>query len=234
MICCLTPTGGRPEGLELLARYISAQNYHQPIRWIIVDDCNPATPLPETYYAPFGPIEVEVIRPAWHWTDTSTQCKSMALALDQVADDDTVIIFEDDDAYLPDHIVDTVKALETFSLVGERFSRYYNVATRRWQLIPGKNHASLASNGVRGDALRLLRNICAVGTRTIDCDLWKQFRGPKHLTEHANVIGIKGMPGRGGIGIGHRNGFGRPDTEDILCQWLGDYAGAYDKFQRVI
>ena len=234
MICCLTPTGGRPEGLELLARYISAQNYHQPIRWIIVDDCNPATPLPETYYAPFGPIEVEVIRPAWHWTDTSTQCKSMALALDQVADDDTVIIFEDDDAYLPDHIADTVKALETFSLVGERVSNYYNVATRRWQLMPGKNHASLASNGVRGDALKLLRDICASGTRTIDIDLWKQFRGPKSMTDHFNVVGIKGLPGRAGIGIGHKDGFGLPDTDGVLQKWLGHYADLYQRFERTV
>jgi hypothetical protein len=223
MICLITPTGGRPEGMELLEQYITLQNYDEPVRWIVIDDVNPATPLPD--------ICVEVIRPPWRWQrGENTQCRSMALALDQVGDDDIVIICEDDDCYMPNHITDTLRSLETVELTGEKTSHYYNVSTRRWQLIPGKIHASLCSVGVRGGALRLLREICTAGTRTIDIDLWRRFSGPKRMTESANVIGIKGLPGRAGIGIGHRRGFGIPDTSGVLRQWLGDHADYYSQF----
>jgi len=225
----ITPTGGRPEGMTLLARYIAAQAFSGPLRWIIIDDVNPATPLPDVHDG----IDVEVIRPSWRWQPgDNTQCRSMALALDQVGADDTVLVIEDDDAYLPDHLATTLRELETCELTGERVSRYYNVATGRWQLMAGKVHASLASNGVRGEALELLRGICAKGTRTIDLDLWRQFNGPKRLTDHANVIGIKGLPGRGGIGVGHRPNFGISDQCGKLREWLGDYADFYKPFQR--
>lgn len=221
-VCLITPTGGRPEGMALLAGYLDRQTYQGKVRWVVIDDVNPATPLPDSRF------DVEVIRPSWRWKPgDNTQCKSMALALDQVSDNDTVIICEDDDAYLPQHIKAILSELETVELTGERVSRYYNVATQRWQLMPGKHHASLASVAVRGEALRLLRQICSNGTRTIDLDLWRQFDGPKKLTEHENVIGIKGMPGRAGIGVGHRDNFGRPDTTGILRQWLGEYADNY-------
>lgn len=223
MICFITPTGGRPEGMELLAGYLNAQTYTGPALWIIVDDVNPITPLPESRF------DVEVIRPFWRWQrGGNTQAKNMSRALAEVGDDDTVIIFEDDDVYLPDHITTTLQELETVELTGERVSRYYNVRMRRWQVITGKYHASLMSNGIRGEALGLLFKICLNSTNRIDMQLWQQFNGPKRLTIHTNCIGIKGLPGRAGIGIGHKNGFGEPDETGVLRHWIGDLAGAYE------
>lgn len=223
-IVLVTPSGGRPEGLQLLAGYLEAQTYQGPAKWVIVDDCDTASPIPDSHF------EVQVIRPSWRWKPgDNTQCRSMALALSRATD--IAIVLEDDDCYLPNHIETTLKELETAELVGERMSRYYNVATKRWQLMPGTAHASLASVGVRGAALDLLRRICAGGTKTIDMDLWRGFTGNKRLTEHSNVVGIKGLPGRAGIGVGHRSNFGTPDTDNTLRKWLGDLAENYEAFR---
>lgn len=224
-VVLITPTGNRLEGMELLTGYLDAQTYKGSARWIIVDDCEEPTPLPDSRFA------VEVIRPSWRWKrGDNTQCKSMALALEQAGDDDTVIICEDDDAYLPGHIEATLHELETVELTGEKTARYFNVYTRRHQTMSQSNHATLASTGVRGNALKLLREICDRPARSIDINLWHEFHGPKSLTENANVVGIKGLPGRGGIGIGHKAGFGQPDMTNTLHQWLGARSENYTKF----
>lgn len=230
MLVLITPTGGRPEGLALLAGYLDAQTFGGRARWLIVDDCDPATPAPSVRAG----IEIEVIRPAWRWRPgMNTQAASMAAALQRVPAGATVVVLEDDDAYLPGHLDGVLAALEHAELVGERVARYYNVATGRCRELPGQFHASLASTAARGRALALLREVCAAGSRRIDMDLWRAFTGAKALLGTANVIGIKGMPGRGGIGVGHREAFGDPDRSGrVLAQWLGPAAEAYRGFRR--
>jgi hypothetical protein len=226
----LTPTGARPEGMALLARALSVQTYTGPARWIVVDDCDPATVEP----AARAGIEVEVVRPAWRWQPgMNTQAQCMAAALARVPEGATCIVLEDDDCYLPDHIATVLAALERAELAGERVARYYNVATRRWKAIPSDRHASLASTACRGAALALLREVCAAGSRRIDMDLWQGFRGPKALLNTGNVVGIKGLPGRDGIGVGHRATFGDPDPAgEVLAEWVGaELAARYDEFR---
>jgi hypothetical protein len=225
MIYIITPTGGREEGLRLLAGYLNAQTYAGPITWVVVDDCDPVTEIP-----PMRPgIAVVSVVPDWTWKPgDNTQSRCMAEALAHCQDDAVVVVMEDDDAYLPGHIENVVGALGSANLVGERVSTYYNVATRRWRLLPGRYHASLCSVACKGSALAMLREICAVGSRTIDMDLWKRYRGPSKLLETRNVVGIKGLPGRAGIGVGHRQTFGDPDPEGaVLKKLLGPMADQY-------
>ncbi len=232
MLHLLTPTGGRPEGLALLAGYVNAQAYTGPARWIIVDDCDPATPVP----AVRDGIEVEVFRPFWRWRPgMNTQAACMAAGLARVPDDAVLVILEDDDAYLPDHITTVLAALDRAELAGERVARYYNVATRRHQTIPSAFHASLASTACRGAGLLLLKRLCSEGSRRIDMDLWRGFTGRKELLDTGNVVGIKALPGRGGIGVGHRDTFGTPDPSgQVLAEWIGaERAAAYDGFRRI-
>lgn len=230
MLVLITPTGGRPEGMALLAGYLNAQTFQGPARWVIVDDCDPATPAPSVRAG----IEIEVVRPAWRWQPgMNTQAASMTAALQRVPADATVAVLEDDDAYLPGHLDSVLAALAGAELAGERLARYYNVATGRCRELPGQFHASLASTAARGRALALLREICAASSRRIDMDLWQAFRGAKALLASTNVVGIKGMPGRGGIGVGHRDAFGDPDPSgQVLAQWLGPAAEAYRGFRR--
>src|SRR5690606_15729865 len=213
--------------MDLLAGYIHAQTYAGALTWIIVDDCHPVTSIPPVRKG----IMTVIVDPPWLWEPgMNTQAQSMAAALAHVAPGDTCIIMEDDDCYLPDHISNVLSALESADLVGERVARYYNVATSRYKVIPGNFHASLASTAVKGEALAKLIEVCQRGSRRIDMDLWREFDGSKALLDTGNVIGIKGMPGRGGIGVGHRDNFGHLDIAgDILRQWAGDVAANYGK-----
>jgi hypothetical protein len=146
--------------------------------------------------------------------------------------EDRVVILEDDDVYLPGHVLNVLSALEGADLVGERESRYFNVASGRWRVLPGTYHASLCSVGTKGPATERLRELCRGGGRMLDMRLWRSFTGPKALLETHNVVGIKGLPGRPGIGVGHRDGFGTLDNGSKLQTWVGDYAQNYEIFRR--
>lgn len=222
MIYLLTPTGSRPEGLALLGQYLQRQTYTGPAKWVIVDDCDPATPIPETRF------ETEVVRPDWRWNGENTQAACMLAGLDRIPRDAVVFVCEDDDAYLPEYVETMLKALETADLVGENTARYYNVRTRRCRVLPTPRHSSLASTAVRGtDALR---RACEGRPKFIDIDLWRNFAGSKALLDAQNVIGIKGLPGREGIGVGHKPTFGTPDTSGVLEKWAGEYSKNYEVF----
>ena len=219
MIYLLTPTGNRYKAMRLLTGYMQAQTYSGDVTWIIVDDCDPPTPKPDSKYS------VEMIRPAWRWSGASTQAKSILAGLDRIPSDSVVLMIEDDDCYLPTYIETMVKALESADLVGEAGSYYYNVRTGRYRAMKSTNHSSLASTAIRGT--EALRAICEGHNRMIDVELWRTFTGKKALIDEHNVIGIKGLPGRSGIGVGHRQHFGAQDDGTVLKQWLGDYADNY-------
>jgi hypothetical protein len=229
-VYALTPTGLRPEGLALLGEYINAQTYKGPVTWVIVDDCDPATYIPKMRSG----INVILVRPNWRWSPgNSTQIPSMRAGLQKVPKNAVLFVFEDDDIYLTDYMTDMIRAIKDDELIGEEYSRYYNVATGRYKAIKGKVHASLASTVCRGRALQLLKTICNSGiTRMLDFTFWKQFDGNKWLMDTSNVVGIKGLPGRPGIGIGHRKKFGSVDINDTLASWAGDYAANYHIFRE--
>lgn len=231
MLHIITPTGKRPEGIALLAGYLNAQSYTGPAVWIVVDDCDPATPMPPLRQD----FSLLKIRPGWRWSPgMNTQAASMADGLRFVPNGATLLIMEDDDAYLPEHIATMLSGLQRADLVGEKVARYYNVATRRYKELPSERHASLASTACRGAALAMLRKVCATGSRRIDMDLWHDFPGRKQLLHTANVVGIKGMPGRAGIGVGHLLNFGKPDRHgEVLREWLGvERAAEYRWYAR--
>jgi len=157
----------------------------------------------------------------------------MHVGLLHIPDDAVVFVLEDDDVYLPDYMTAMLKAVEKADLIGERDASYYNVSSRYWRILPGKVHSSMASTVCRGEALALLKKTCDNGVRRmLDYTLWRSFAGSKELLDNHNVIGIKGLPGRPGIGVGHRKHFGAPDTHDVLRAWIGEYANNYDIFRE--
>jgi hypothetical protein len=227
----ITPTGMRPEGLSLLGEYLNAQNYAGSLTWVIVDDCDPQTRIPKTRKG----FHVKHVRPQWRWQPgMNTQVDSMNAGLKMVPDQATLLVLEDDDIYLPNYIQTMLTAITNAELVGERDSQYYNVATGKCRVLKGKYHSSLASTVCRGTALAALKALWIAGNpRMIDVTLWKNFKGKKQLLADNNVIGIKGLPGRVGIGVGHRRNFGSVDIDDTLRLWAGDYADNYQIFRKV-
>jgi hypothetical protein len=222
MLTVITPSGGRPEALAMLAQYLNAQTVRE-FCWIICDDCDPESPVPLMRAG----IAVTVIRPRWRWQPGMNTHAASLLELIGKAND-PVVHCEDDDVYLPEHLETMAAALESAELVGQRVSYYWNAATRRYKAIPGSRHASLGASAMRGRAVRLLASICARQQTRLDIDLWTAFVGDRKLLDTCTAVGIKGLPGRGGIGIGHRPTFGDPDPDGrMLRELIGPYAEAY-------
>ena len=81
---------------------------------------------------------------------------------------------------------------------------------------------------MRGPAIAAFRRACQPGKEFIDIKLWRGHRDAILFGGH-RVVGIKGMPGRGGIGMGHKPGFsGQRDPKgELLRQWIGADADWY-------
>lgn len=222
-VSVITPTGGRPEALALLARMMARQTYRGALQWIVVDDVNPASPVPPG---------AEVIRPEPRWqTGQNTQARNLLAGL-EAAKGEYLFIMEDDDWYAPDYIRVMILNLEHAGMVGEGRARYYHVGRRLWRRNINTQHASLCQTALRRELVERLAGLCRQPRPFIDIDLWKQGDGV--ITRSDFVVGIKGLPGRPGIGEGHRAAAGRSYNADpklsTLRAWIGADADWYAGF----
>lgn len=226
MLTLLTATGCRPEAWAICEKLMQAQTFTGPVRWIIVDDGEEAQPI--TFARERWQLEVVRRAPFWK-PGQNTQALNLLAGLARVNPYDRVAIIEDDDHYSSDWLATINAALDRADLVGESMARYYNAATHTGRQLQNTSHASLCSTGVKGMALEMLRRECKPGVQFIDVNLWRNFKGAKHLFSGARVTGIKGMPGRGGIGMGHKPDFHGTKDEDgeLLREWIGHGAGFY-------
>lgn len=227
-VYALTPTGGRPEALALLGEYLNAQTYRGELTWVIVDDCEPMSRIPTVRDG----INVIVVIPEWTWRPgMNTQADCMRRGLLEVPKDAVLFVLEDDDIYLPEYIETMLAGISGCELIGEKTARYFNVASNRHRVIEGSFHSSMASTVCLGAALEWLREICESGTKKLlDFKLWREYPGRRKLLPTKNVVGVKGLPGRPGIGVGHKKSFGRVAGKDLFRRWVGDYADNYEIF----
>ena len=223
-VTILTPTGGRPRSFALLAHMLSRQTYRGAIRWIVVDDVEPMTPLPDVRDG----IKLIHVRPSPPWEfRKNTQHRNLLAGLEAYEGGD-LLICEDDDHYVPEYVAQMVQWLEKHDLVGEGCARYYNVPHRRWHVHKNTEHASLCETGMRESVVDEFRNAIRRRTQYIDVDLWGCKVNKCVMPNIGLCVGIKGMPGRAGIGSGHRPDFGTPDPEGKkLREWIGNEADWY-------
>lgn len=228
MIQVLTTTGARHEAFALCQHYMRRQTYAGPVTWIIVDD----GPRPQAVERmPDNWLQV-VIRRAPYWQPgQNTQAANLLRGLDAIDVAVPLVIVEDDDWYAPDWLDTVTRELECAELVGECRSKYYNAALRIGRQMNNSNHASLCATALRGAAIRTLRQACERRPDYIDMELWQRHRS-RHLFDGNGVIGIKGLPGRGGIGMGHRQTFSGTFDPDhaLLRQWIGEDSARYACF----
>src|SRR5690606_8933960 len=118
----------------------------------------------------------------------NTQSRNLLVGLAHCCSTDRVVVIEDDDHYAPDWLTHVAGELERAQLVGERRSRYYNLATRQGREMGNTAHASLCATAVRGAAVDALRRSCRAG-RGIDMHLWRTFPD-RHLFDGNRVTGI--------------------------------------------
>lgn len=225
MLTLLTATGSRPEAWALCQKWMQRQSYAAPVRWIIVDDGEAAQAIK---FKKRG-WTLEVIRPEQHWQPgQNTQARNLLAGLALVGADDRLVIIEDDDWYAPDWLQTVNAALDRAELVGERVARYYNVRQSKFREFPNDNHASLCATAMRGQAINTFRSVCRPGINFIDMVLWNAH-ADRQVFDGSRVIGIKGLPGRSGIGIGHSREFvGDIDHGgEVLESWVGSDAAVY-------
>lgn len=227
MVTLLTATGGRPEAFAKCIEWMYNQDYTGLVHWIIVNDYDDVIPdfkIKEGW-------KVSIIRPTPKWSPgDNTQSRNLLEGLKLVEPDDYLFIIEDDDYYSPSYISTYVNHLDEYDLVGEKFARYYNVAHTCYKECPNSEHASLCSTAMKGGAIELFKEVCEENHTFIDMILWdRQEEAKKNLFRTGLVVGIKGLPGRPGIGSGHKMKFNRNSIRkdfdyNKLKKWVGkDY-----------
>lgn len=194
MITLLTPTGARPEAFANCVKWMQAQTYQGAVRWVIVDD----GPEPEQVPCIDG-WEIIIVRPTPLWSGKNTQARNMLAGLDHCTD--MIAVIEDDDQYAPWWVERCVEWLQHDDLVGECGAIYRNLRSGNERKMNNKNHASLCQTAVKGEAVEALRQACHAD-KHIDMALWRSRKG-KLYPHQGGVIGLKGYPGRRGIGSGH-------------------------------
>ena len=228
----LTCTSDRPEAFALCEKYVARQTV-QPFQWIVMDDGNtPIVPtLGQEYY----------FLPDLHGTVSMVGKVRYALASNLIKGD-ALVFWEDDDWYAPNYLEWLDHELKAHELVGEGRAVYYNVACRAWFTHGNRGHASLCSTAMRMSLMpTLVRVLATLSDQYIDSPLWRDTPEEKkkvfdpEVEGKRLVVGIKGMPGRVGVGGGH----GQRDphwTDDAtlykLRELIGGDAMSYAPFAR--
>jgi hypothetical protein len=149
---------------------------------------------------------------------------------------DVLVIVEDDDWYSQSHIAHLARLLERHgvAIAGDPCQRYYHLPSRRWRTFQNKG-ASLCQTGLRLDGFPWLRRAIEEAGRAgrygVDFSLWQQAPPYMQALDRSDtVVGVKGLPGRPGLGIGHRPSgpsWQRDRTGAMFRAWLKSDADVY-------
>ena len=216
-ITCITPTGDRPLAFALCQQWMKHQTV-KPDQWIVVDDGK--IPLTPTYAMQYVRREPRPGDPE------HTLVLNMQAALPMIQGDN-ILIIEDDEYYAPGYVAAMSNQLGRHEVAGIGMSRYYHLSSAGYFTIGNMNHASLAQTGFRKSFVPHVRKILDMGKAYIDFHIWEQARRVNHggiFTDTANplYVGMKGLPGRVGIGRGHDPRIYRFQDTDrkVLRQWI--------------
>lgn len=225
MITCITPTGDRHKAFDLCRRWIWHQTV-KPDQWIVVDDG--IDPIPDNSIQGFQYIRRirQAVEPQ------HTLVLNLAEAVPHIKGD-YIFIIEDDDYYHANYIETMVSHLINGKIaVGITRAKYYHLSGK-YLININERHASLAQTGfcksMLPDFVRLLP-----GNPFFDLRIWKQFNiyGNFSLFDDQQIplhVGMKGLPGRRGIGAGHReNSKYISDTHRIMLKkWVPNHYDVY-------
>jgi glycosyltransferase involved in cell wall biosynthesis len=225
-ITALTPTCDRPQAFALCEAMMARQT-RPPDEWIVAD--GGMTPARCT----MGQTHIIDRRPPGPTNFASNLLNGIAHATGEL-----LVIIEDDDRYRPDHLERmAAKAADGYRLIGsEDIQRYYNVAKRCWRIFNNVG-ASLCQTAVARPLWSKFRQTIqecqARGSLGIDAHLWRGAgRNEWSFLNEMTVVGIKGLPGRVGLGVGHRPDARWNADPDLaqLREWIGADADSYAEF----
>jgi hypothetical protein len=233
-ITLITPTGDRPLAFGLCCDWIFHQT-KQPDQWIVVDD---GREIMDAYYR--GAKWMNYVRRDPRPDDPAhTLGRNIQAALPFVTGT-KILMIEDDEYYAPTYIEEMARRLDQYQIVGIGRARYYNLQYQKWYRDENFWHASLAQTGFKVEFFDRIKHLFD-DEIYIDVRIWEtenlsrfSFGGKERVTDRGNGIvfddgddnplycGIKGLPGRKGMGIGHTDFPGlHPDPgNQMLKKWI--------------
>ncbi len=219
MITAITPTGDRPLALALCKHWMEMQTV-RPDQWIVVDDGKvPVKPPPGAEYVRRMPSRKDTVY---------TLVANLKKAIPYVKGN-KILIIEDDEYYAPTYIERMSQELETHEVAGIIQAKYYHLPSGGNVQIANVKHASLAQTGFRASFLSTFDKLLYTHSPYLDARLWATAlpTGRGYLfpdTGQLLYVGMKGMPGRTGIGTGHTTAMYNNNFDDIhrkvLKKWI--------------
>jgi hypothetical protein len=192
----------------------------QPDQWIVVDDGK--TPLKPTTSMQYVRREPRSDDPEY------TLIPNLKMALPLIKGD-KIMIIEDDEYYARGYIAEMAFRLDQHEIVGIGRSRYYHLPSGNYSRLPNINHASFAEMAFRKSFLPEFEEFLNDGL-FLDMRIWRNINGKRGLVFIDNstplYVGMKGLPGRHGIGIGHNpdhriyKQHSRDASREILKKWI--------------
>lgn len=228
MVTCITPTGDRFLALDLCRKWIFNQTMHPDLHVIVDDGKVPS------FIGNLKPYEMYVRREPKLSDPKHTLVVNVDFAMKYLKEG-KVFFIEDDEYYSPDYISIMSKQLDMFDFVGIGCSKYYHLPTGGWQQHLNMDHASLAQTCFNMSYVDLVSKCVSKGMSQnwLDDNIWREVRKSKSIKscifkdEVSLYCGMKGLPGRAGIGIGHNlKVYKNHDSQDRvkLKEWvLKDY-----------
>lgn len=233
LITILTPTGARPQVFKLCESYVQRQSVPNDIEWVVIDDTLPPnTPHRRKEFKTKGGGKVTQLTypSSKQWRPgINTQRPNLDIGIPLIHGD-YVFTIEDDDWYRADYMEAMLYQLKRFPVVGQCFSRYFNAATREYKEWGNYLHCSLAETAFRRSELDRFERAVNSGDLFIDIAFWRIIRDEGvnciRFNHQGLACGMKGLPGRMGIGSGHT-----PDksfTKDLSFKQLKAWVGVED------
>lgn len=229
----VTPTADQPTGIALCQRSMAAQTLDvRQFQWLVIDDGIDAAALT------MGQQHIRRTREA-DCTPTQSFCRNLLTALPHVKGD-WIVFIEHDDYYTPAHLelLAGLVAKKGVQIVGDGMQRYYNVHQRCYRVF--ENYGACLCQTAIATALtpmitKTIEDLMRRGKYGVDAQLWKNVPQAKwNVTQAGSALGIKGLPGRAGLGLGHRPTTDGKWTADhelaVLRQWIGPAADIYRPF----
>lgn len=210
MIALITPTGGRTKQIQLCAKWMQQQTYEGKVLWVIVDDCMPMTSH-VVHNETFENLLVKHVFPQPYWSPgDNTQRRNLLAGVAEVEkyeSVDTIFIIEDDDYYTPTYLETMMQKIKGYDAAGQVRSLYFNVQNLTYRRYINTKHSSLFQTALNARKLPVFKQVLEKSKGMfIDLELWDALKN-----DHINLfdgpdlaIGMKGMPGRPGIGSGHK------------------------------
>jgi len=235
-ISIITPGGDRPWSFRRLAEYLSRQTFQGIIQWLVMADCKNPKPYVDLWNT--FPLDARFRGCYMHMFEYDPGMigpKSLARNLLRgltFATGKYIVICEDDDWYHPDYLQIVYNHLTHHgcAVTGPIWQKYYHLPSLSWKIYKNIGSALCSTafhNSLRGmmqDAARWCQDHNKKG---LDRRFWdslpmeiKDIYDPMNFNP---VIGMKGLPGRFGIGVGHQpRAFNSDADASVLKDWVGE------------